>query len=441
MRIGIVGTGYVGLVTGACFASVGNEVYCVDTNTETIAKLQQGIVPIYEPQLEGIVRTTYSDGLLHFTTDITEIVSHVDCIFICVGTPTGVDGACNTKYVEIVAQSIGEHLAKDMLVIVKSTVPVGTTKKVAKIIEQACIRRSVQYVVDCVFNPEFLKEGHAVEDFKKPDRIIIGTDTTTVCSFFEELYLPFNRNKSRLMFMSIPSAEMTKYASNAMLATKISFINEIARICEKTGADIAEVRNGMGADIRIGYHFIYPGVGYGGSCFPKDIRALMYTAKEHGVPTPILEAVETVNTYQKQKLIVLLEEIYPSLAGKVIAIWGIAFKPNTDDIREAPSCAVIQALLQRGAQVRCYDPVAIQRGKEHFIDTAGIVWASSQQESVQGADVLCILTEWSEFANPDFAYLAATLKDKLILDGRNMYIPEKVRSYGLQYRAIGRPTQ
>lgn len=440
MKIVIVGSGYVGLVTGACFASAGNVVHCVDINPETISKLKQGQVHIYEPQLEELLESNIKEGRLYFTTELKEVINEADCIFICVGTPTNQDGSCNVEYVYGVAKEIGESIGRDSIVVVKSTVPVGTTSVVRSIIEEEVKKRGFLYDIECVSNPEFLKEGSAVEDFKKPDRILIGTDSLKVQSFFEELYAPFSRSKNKLIFMRTRSAEMSKYTANAMLATKISFINEMAQLCEKNGADISEVRAGIGSDNRIGYHFIYPGLGYGGSCFPKDVKALIHQGKECNLNMDILQSVEKVNNKQKAFLFDTVKRKLHALGGlhnTVIALWGIAFKPNTDDIREAPAIYTIERLVEEGARVRVYDPIAMENARRHCKDMEGVYFAQDMYDALEGSHILCIATEWTLFHQPDFTKIKRMLLNPCIIDGRNIYSKELLKSKGIDYTCVG----
>ncbi len=439
MRITVVGTGYVGLVTGACLAQVGNQVLCIDIDAEKVARLQQGEIPIHEPDLPEIVSSGIAGGRLRFSTDIAAGVEHGEFLFIAVGTPPDEDGSADLRYVLGVAADIGKHLVQPRIIVNKSTVPVGTAQKVRKAIQSELDRRAVQIPFSVVSNPEFLKEGAAVGDFMKPDRIIVGTDDEQVAQRMRDLYAPFNRNHDRVLVMDLPSAELTKYAANVLLATKISFMNELAGLAERLGADIEQVRVGIGSDPRIGFDFIYPGCGYGGSCFPKDVRALEHTAKELGFDAPLIRAVEAVNNTQKQVLErKLVAELGEDLRQKRIAIWGLAFKPNTDDMREAPSRTLIDALRRRGAIMQAYDPVAMAEARRIYGDMADLLLCDDPYAACEGADALVICTEWQIFRSPDFAELRRRLRHALIIDGRNLYDPRLPKAAGLQYRAIGR---
>lgn len=439
MRITVVGTGYVGLVTGACLAQVGNQVLCIDIDAEKVARLQQGEIPIHEPDLPEIVSSGIAGGRLRFSTDIAAGVEHGEFLFIAVGTPPDEDGSADLRYVLGVAADIGKHLVQPRIIVNKSTVPVGTAQKVRKAIQGELDNRAVQIPFSVVSNPEFLKEGAAVGDFMKPDRIIVGTDDEQVAQRMRDLYAPFNRNHDRVLVMDLPSAELTKYAANVLLATKISFMNELAGLAERLGADIEQVRVGIGSDPRIGFDFIYPGCGYGGSCFPKDVRALEHTAKELGFDAPLIRAVEAVNNTQKQVLErKLVAELGEDLRQKRIAIWGLAFKPNTDDMREAPSRTLIDALRRRGAIMQAYDPVAMAEARRIYGDTADLLLCDDPYAACEGADALVICTEWQIFRSPDFAELRRRLRHALIIDGRNLYDPRLPKAAGLQYRAIGR---
>ena len=440
MKVTVVGTGYVGLVTGACLAQVGNQVLCVDIDADKVARLRQAEVPIYEPDLPGIVQDGVKSGRLQFTTDIAAGVAHGDFVFIAVGTPPEEDGSADLRHVLAVAGEIGQHLQNPVIVINKSTVPVGTARKVQDHIAAALTKRGVDIPFVVVSNPEFLKEGAAVGDFMKPDRIVVGTDDPVAAEKMSALYAPFNRNNDRLIIMDPPSAELTKYAANVMLATKISLMNELAGLAECVGADIEQVRRGIGADPRIGYSFIYPGCGYGGSCFPKDVRALEYSARQHDFDAPLLTAVEAVNNRQKQilekKLVAVLGE---DLKGKKIAIWGLAFKPNTDDLREAPSRALIAGILKRGGTVQAYDPVAMDEVGRVYAGESALTLCVDPYAACEGADALVICTEWQEFRSPDFAEMRRLLRQAVIVDGRNIYEPTVLRAEGFVYSAIGRP--
>jgi UDPglucose 6-dehydrogenase len=439
MKITVFGSGYVGLVTGACLADVGNQVMCMDIDQQKIAQLKQGIIPIYEPGLEEMVKENQLAGRLHFTTDVQQAVDFGLFQFVAVGTPPDEDGSADLQYVLAVSKSIAEHMSSYKVIVDKSTVPVGTADKVRETISKVLAERSEQLEFDVASNPEFLKEGSAVDDFMKPDRIIIGTDNPKTAELLRELYAPFNRNHERVINMDVRSAELTKYAANAMLATKISFMNELANLAERLGADIEQVRQGIGSDTRIGYSFIYPGCGYGGSCFPKDVKALERTARDHDYQAELLKAVENVNNRQKQRLFEKITAHYQDqLRGKVFALWGLAFKPNTDDMREAPSRVVLEALIEAGATVQCYDPEALDEAERIYGYKPGLIYCRKQVEVLENADALIIVTEWKQFRSPDFDQLAQMLKDKVIFDGRNMYEPKLVKQFDLQYYAIGR---
>jgi UDPglucose 6-dehydrogenase len=439
MRLTIFGTGYVGLVTAACFADVGHNVLAIDIDRERIDMLRRGEVPIFEPGLRELVVHNAEAGRLAFSTDGPAGVRFADVIFIAVGTPPNGDGSADLGYVQSVARTIGEHIDGYKVVVGKSTVPVGTADIVHATIARAMKARGAEYAFDVCSNPEFLKEGSAVEDFMKPARIIVGTGSEAVRDKLQDCYAPYNRNHDKLMFMDVRSAELTKYAANAMLATKISFMNEMANIAEGLGADIEQVRKGIGSDPRIGYHFIYPGCGYGGSCFPKDVRALAKTAIEAGVTAELIEAVERVNTNQKSVLFRKLSQAFDGdLEGRNIAVWGLAFKPNTDDVREAPSRALMEALWDAGARVRAYDPEAMKEIRRHYGDRPDLMLAGSPQEAASGADALAICTEWKEFRVADFAWLKANLRNPVIVDGRNLYDPATLRRHGFLYYAVGR---
>jgi UDPglucose 6-dehydrogenase len=442
LKITVNGTGYVGLVTGACFAEVGNDVVCLDVDEAKIRTLNAGGIPIFEPGLGDVVKRNRAVGRLRFTTNVQEAVAFGTVQIIAVGTPPGEDGSADLSHVVDAARNIGRHMSGYRLVVDKSTVPVGTADRVRSAVAEELKRRGAAHAFSVVSNPEFLKEGAAVEDFMRPDRIVIGSDNAEATQVMRDLYAPFMRNHDRLIVMDPRSAELTKYAANAMLATRISFMNEIANLAERLGADIEHVRKGIGADPRIGYHFLYPGAGYGGSCFPKDVKALLHTAAQAGGSLPILEAVETTNARQKQ---VLGEKIAKrfggSVRGKRVALWGLAFKPNTNDMREAPSRVLIDALLGGGAAVRAYDPIAIPEAKHVFAGRAGIEFADSPIAALEGADVLAIITEWQEFRSPDFDAIRERLKTPAIFDGRNLYDPEQVARHGLEYYPIGRKGQ
>lgn len=439
MNISIVGTGYVGLVTGTCFSDVGNNVTCVDIDHAKVRRLNAGEIPIFEPGLERLVKDNVDQKRLHFTTDLANAIDSAEVIFIAVGTPPGEDGSADLSHVLAVASSIGQVLESPRVIITKSTVPVGTAAKVRGAIQSELDKRGIAITFSVGSNPEFLKEGAAVNDFMKPDRVVVGADDDRTVEAMRALYAPFNRNHDRLIVMDIPSAELTKYAANAMLATKISFMNELSNLAERLNADIELVRQGIGSDPRIGYHFIYPGCGYGGSCFPKDVKALHRTAEEHGYEAKLLEAVESVNEAQKS---VLLQKIYSrfesDLTGKHFAIWGLAFKPNTDDMREAPSLVIINGLLERGATVSAFDPVAMSEAKHIFADKSGVTFVDIPHDAAVNADALVILTEWKAFRSPDFVQLKSALNQPLIFDGRNIYDPITLSEHGFEYYGIGR---
>jgi len=436
MKIVVVGTGYVGLVTGTCFAEVGIDVTCIDIDQRKIDNLHKGIMPIYEPGLEEMVLRNVEKGRLHFSTNLKDSIAGAEVAFIAVGTPPGEDGSADLKYVLGVGQEIGEHMTDYMVVVTKSTVPVGTSHKVKNAVAAALADRGVQIPFDVASNPEFLKEGAAIDDFLKPDRIVVGTESSRAEEIIGKLYKPFVMNGHPILFMDVPSAEMTKYAANAMLATKISFMNDIANLCEIMGADVNLVRKGIGSDMRIGNKFIYPGVGYGGSCFPKDVKALVKTAQDHGYQMRILEAVEAVNEDQKHVLSnKVIGHFGKTLAGKTFGIWGLSFKPKTDDMREAPSVVIINNLLALGAKVIAYDPVAMEEAKHQLGDT--ITYAQDQYEVLNNADALLLVTEWPEFRLPNFEIMKKCMKDKVIFDGRNQYDADEVRGHGFAYYSIG----
>jgi UDPglucose 6-dehydrogenase len=439
MRVTIFGSGYVGLVTGACLADTGNHVICVDVDAAKIERLNRGEVPIHEPGLDALIKRNAQAGRLEFTTDAVKGVEHGLYQLIAVGTPPGEDGSADLRHVLSVARTIGTHMSRYCLVITKSTVPVGTADKVREELVRTLAERGVKMDFDVVSNPEFLKEGAAISDFIKPDRVVIGTDNPRPTEYMRALYEPFIRNHDRLIVMDIRSSELTKYAANAMLATKISFMNELANIAERVGADIEKVRIGIGSDPRIGYSFIYPGTGYGGSCFPKDVQALIRSAHEAGHEPQILSAVESVNTRQKQVLFQkMLRYFTDGLKGRTLALWGLAFKPHTDDMREAPSRTLIELLLNAGARVRAYDPIAGSEARRLYAGVKGFTLMQDAYEAVQGADGLAIVTEWQEFRSPDFERLRELLKAPVIFDGRNLYDPAMVSRFGLAYYAIGR---
>ncbi len=439
MRLTIFGSGYVGLVSGACMAEMGNHVLCYDIDAARIARLNDDDVPIYEPGLEGYIARNREAGRLEFTTDVQQAVEHGLFQFIAVGTPPDGDGSADLQQVLAVARSIGEHMSDYRIVVNKSTVPVGTADQVKAEIQKQLDDRGKKLEFDVVSNPEFLKEGNAISDFMKPDRIIVGTDNPRTTELLRTLYEPFNRSHDRLISMDVRSAELTKYAANAMLATKISFMNELANLAERFGADIEKVRLGIGADPRIGYHFIYPGAGYGGSCFPKDVRALAKSAADSGYDAQLLAAVEDVNQRQKHRIIEKIRAHYDSkLKGKTMALWGLAFKPRTDDMREAPSRALMEALWEEGVRVRAYDPEAMDEARRLYPKQNGLEFCDTAYGALDGADALVIMTEWQEFRSPDFAVLKESLSDAVIFDGRNLYEPDAVEHLGLQYYAIGR---
>jgi len=439
MKITVVGTGYVGLVSGACLAEMGNDVLCCDVDAAKIAILEGGGIPIHEPGLDQIVARNVAAGRLGFTTDVERAVAHGTLQFIAVGTPPDEDGSADLQYVLAAARNIGRHMREYKVVVDKSTVPVGTADKVRDTIAAALAERGESTAFSVVSNPEFLKEGAAVEDFMRPDRIVIGAEDERAIQVMRSLYAPFQRNHDKLVVMDLRSAELTKYAANAMLATRISFMNEMALLAERVGADIENVRLGIGSDPRIGFSFLYSGCGYGGSCFPKDVKALIHTADERGQPLQVLRAVEGANDAQKRVLIdKIVRRFGADLAGRRFALWGLAFKPNTDDMREAPSRVVVDELLARGASVQAYDPVAMTEARRVFGERSGLRLADSAMEALQGADALVIVTEWKEFRSPDFARIRQTLRQPLIFDGRNMFMPDIVEQAGIEYHAIGR---
>ncbi len=450
MKLAIVGTGYVGLVTGACMAQMGNDVICVDIDEEKIEKLKKGIIPIYEPGLEEIVKENFKIGTLHFTTDIQEALKKSDIVFIAVGTPQDEDGSADLQYVLAVAKDIGRYMDHPIIVVDKSTVPVGTADKVRATIQEELKKRlesseisKEQYEklmeFDVVSNPEFLKEGDAVNDFLKPDRVVIGADNPKSMEILKELYAPFTHSHERFIGMDIRSAELTKYAANAMLATKISFMNEMAKIAEAVGADINKVRVGIGSDRRIGYSFIYPGVGYGGSCFPKDVKALEKIAKDAGVEPKIIRAVEEVNKEQREYFLnKILKRFGNDLSGKTFAIWGLSFKPETDDMREAPSITIINELTKRGAKIQAYDPKAMEEAKNFWLkNVKNIEYFDNKYDALNGADAMILVTEWKEFRSPDFYEMQKRLKNHVIFDGRNQYNKDKLQELGFEYHQVG----
>ena len=439
MHLTIFGSGYVGLVTGACMAEMGNQVVCVDIDEAKIAGLNRGEIPIYEPGLDQYIERNMRAGRLEFTTDVKKGVEHGLFQFIAVGTPPDEDGSADLQHVLAVARSIGEHMQEYPIIVDKWTVPVGTADRVEMEVQAALDKRGKPLEFDVVSNPEFLKEGAAINDFMKPDRIIVGTDNPRTAELLKSLYEPFNRNHDRLITMDVRSAELTKYAANAMLATKISFMNELANLAEHFGADIEKVRVGIGSDPRIGYHFIYPGAGYGGSCFPKDVRALAKSAEAEGYDAQLLAAVEDVNNRQKHRVYEKISDFYDgALAGKTIAVWGLSFKPRTDDMREAPSRVLMEALWAAGAEVRAYDPEAMEEAERLYPEVDQLTLCETAYKALEGADALAIMTEWQEFRSPNFTAIKEALADAVIFDGRNLYEPETVELFGMRYYAIGR---
>lgn len=440
MKLSVIGTGYVGLVSGVCFAEMGNDVICVDIDEKKINKLKKGIIPIYEPGLEPMMARNYEKGNLHFTTGVKEAVEEADVIFIAVGTPMGEDGGADLQYVLAVAENIGKYMNHPVIVVDKSTVPVGTADKVRAKITKILKLRKIDIEFDVVSNPEFLKEGAAIEDSMKPDRVIVGADNDKSMEIMKELYRPFTMNHERFIGMDIRSAEMTKYTANAMLATKISFMNEIANICELVGADVNNVRLGIGSDRRIGYYFIYPGTGYGGSCFPKDVCALIKTSQLNGYQPRLLEAVELVNDDQKLVLVKkVVKRFGEDLSGKTFAVWGLAFKPGTDDMRDAPAITVIKELVKRGAKIRAYDPKAVEQAQTCYLkDVENIQYFDSKYDVLNDADALVLITEWKEFRSPDFDEVKMRLSKPIIFDGRNQYDYERIIDLGYEYYQVGK---
>ena len=436
MKIAIVGTGYVGLVTGTCFAEMGVDVSCVDIDRDKIEKLRRGEIPIYEPGLEDMVRKNAEAGRLHFTTDLASCIDDVEIVFSAVGTPPDEDGSADLRYVLEVARTFGRNIHKYTLMVTKSTVPVGTAHKVRAVIEEELAARGVHVPFDVASNPEFLKEGSAVKDFMSPDRIVIGTETERARKIMTRLYKPFTMMSDRFVYSDIPSAEMIKYAANSMLATRISFMNDIANLCELVGADVNMVRKGIGSDTRIGHKFLYPGCGYGGSCFPKDVKALIKTAEQHGYPMKVLKAVEEVNESQKSVLFRKFSAHFDGdVAGRTVALWGLAFKPGTDDMREAPALVLIGKLLEAGCRVKVYDPVAMDECRRRIGDR--VEYSRDMYDAAAGADALMLVTEWKEFRVPSYAVLAGLMKEKVIVDGRNIYDREEVEDAGFAYYKIG----
>lgn len=438
MKIAIVGTGYVGLVTGTCFAEMGTEVFCVDIDKNKIEKLKQGIIPIFEPGLDEMVERNHKAGRLQFTTDLSSILNEVDIVFSAVGTPPDEDGSADLKYVLDVARTVGQNLNKYMVIVTKSTVPVGTAKLVKKTIQDELNKRGLSDLkFDVASNPEFLKEGAAITDFMQPDRVVVGVESEEAKRLMEKLYKPFTLNNYRIIYTDIPSAEMIKYAANAMLATRISFMNDIANMCEIVGADVNMVRKGIGADARIGSKFLYAGCGYGGSCFPKDVKALIHTAKKLGYKMQILEAVENVNEFQKNILFDKLMKYYNSdIKGKTIAVWGLAFKPKTDDMREAPSLVLIDRIIKAGGKVRTYDPVAMEEAKKHHLGDS-VIYAKDIYDATLDADAILMVTEWNEFRLPTWEVIKKTMKKPVVFDGRNIYNKEEMNEIGFDYFGIG----
>jgi UDPglucose 6-dehydrogenase len=432
VNISVIGTGYVGLVVGACLAETGNDVVCADTNNDKIEGLKNNVLPIFEPELDTLVERNQRQGRLNFTTDVASAIKRADVVFIAVGTPPDEDGSADLRHVLNVAEMIGKHMGRELVIVTKSTVPVGTAAKVG-----AAVAKHAKLPFHLCSNPEFLKEGAAVDDFMKPDRVVLGVESDHARSVMAELYAPFVRTGKPIIFMDIPSAEMTKYAANAMLATRISFMNEIAALCERVGADVDLVRKGVGSDARIGPSFLFPGPGYGGSCFPKDVKALVQTGRQCEAPLQVLEAVESANNRQKQKLFEKLSDAFAGqLSGATIAVWGLSFKPNTDDMRESPSLDLIESVLAAGAKVVAHDPAAMEEAKRRL--DARISYASTNYEALNGADALVIVTDWNEYRHPDFLRIKEMLKRPIVIDGRNLYTPEKLAKLGFTYRSFGR---
>lgn len=437
MNVGIVGTGYVGLVTGACFSEMGMNVTCIDIDKKKIEKLQNGQIPIYEPGLQEIVQRNSKKGRLHFATDLASVLDNLSVVFVAVGTPPGEDGSADLSYVLNVASEFGKNIKKYTLLVVKSTVPVGTSVKVRRRVEEELEKRGAKVEFDVASNPEFLKEGAAIKDFMSPDRVVVGVSSEKARHLMEKIYKPFQMSKYRIIFMDIMSAEMTKYASNSMLATRISFMNEIARLCEITGADVQKVRAGMAADTRIGNKFLYPGCGYGGSCFPKDVKALIRTGKDNGYKMKIITAVEEVNEQQKKVVFTKLKKALGSLKGKTVALWGLSFKPETDDMREAPSVVTAELLLEAGATVKVYDPIAMDECRNRYLGDR-VIYAKDIYDCVQDADAVALVTEWKEFRVPAWDRIRKAMKGNVVVDGRDIYTPSEVQSMGFDYYSIGR---
>ena len=441
MNLTVIGTGYVGLVSGTCFAEMGNKVHCIDIDQQKIDHLKNGVIPIYEPGLEAMVKRNVENNSLHFSTDIAAQLPTTDVAFIAVGTPMGEDGAADLQYVLQVAKSIGTHMTKPMIIVDKSTVPVGTADKVRNAIQEALDLRGENISFSVVSNPEFLKEGDAIADFMKPDRVVIGAEDPEACEVMRKLYMPFFRSSmDRLITMDVRSAEMTKYVANAMLATKISFMNEVANICELVGADVNKVRIGIGSDSRIGYSFIYPGSGYGGSCFPKDVKALRKTALENGYDARLIGAVEAVN--ESQKMVIakkVVARFGADLSGKTFAVWGLAFKPETDDMREAPAIYIIKDLVKRGAKIQAFDPKAMEEAQHYYLkDTPNVRYTTNKYEALENAHAMILLTEWKTFRAPDFDAIKTALQDPIVFDGRNQYSDIEMQKRGFEYYQIGK---
>jgi len=441
MNLTVIGTGYVGLVSGTCFAEMGNKVHCIDIDQQKIDHLKNGVIPIYEPGLEAMVKRNVENNSLHFSTDIAAQLPTTDVAFIAVGTPMGEDGAADLQYVLQVAKSIGTHMTKPLIIVDKSTVPVGTADKVRNAIQEALDLRGENISFSVVSNPEFLKEGDAIADFMKPDRVVIGAEDPEACEVMRKLYMPFFRSSmDRLITMDVRSAEMTKYVANAMLATKISFMNEVANICELVGADVNKVRIGIGSDSRIGYSFIYPGSGYGGSCFPKDVKALRKTALENGYDARLIGAVEAVN--ESQKMVIakkVVARFGADLSGKIFAVWGLAFKPETDDMREAPAIYIIKDLVKRGAKIQAFDPKAIEEAQHYYLkDTPNVRYTTNKYEALENAHAMILLTEWKTFRAPDFDAIKTALQDPIVFDGRNQYSDIEMQKRGFEYYQIGK---